>query len=160
MPFRGFVGELENALDENEVDRLVVDLRQNGGGASRMILPLVELIESRPGLNREGHLFVLVSNNTFSAAVINVNDFRQRTDATFIGLPTGGQPQSPGEVRPPYLTLPNSGIEIQIATRMITRLPDLVGETNAFYPPIQLESTFAEYLRGEDAALQYALSAE
>ena len=59
-------------VDQHPGAKLVIDLRQNGGGdffegRRHLIKPIVE----RPAINRKGKLFVLVGRQTFSAAMVN-----------------------------------------------------------------------------------------
>ena len=54
-------------MDEGGVDRVVVDLRNNGGGDNRRYGPLLEALRD-PRIDRPGRLFVLIGRLTFSAA--------------------------------------------------------------------------------------------
>jgi hypothetical protein len=57
-------------LSQSGVQRLVVDLRLNGGGNSAILDPWITEIKSSP-LNKKGHLFVIVGRATFSSAIMN-----------------------------------------------------------------------------------------
>ena len=98
------------------VKRLVVDMRQNGGGdffEGRK--HLIEPIKKRPALNQKGRLYVIVGRRTFSAALANAVDFRKDTNATLVGEPIGERPNSYSEND--ELTLPNSRLVISFSTR-------------------------------------------
>jgi C-terminal processing protease CtpA/Prc len=47
-------------LDENDVERLIVDLRQNSGGEPKIASYLVEELGKRNEFTEQGRLFVLV----------------------------------------------------------------------------------------------------
>jgi Peptidase family S41 len=86
------------AVDRHRPARLVIDLRQNGGGdffEGRE--HLIEPIKKRPAINQKGRLFVLVGRQTFSAAMVNAIDFRKETNATLVGEPIGERPNSYSE---------------------------------------------------------------
>ncbi|MDQ2878013.1 MAG: S41 family peptidase, partial [Pseudomonadota bacterium] len=96
------------ALDAAKARRLVIDLRDNGGGnfcegLDDLVLPIAR----RPAINRDGGLFVLVGPQTFSAAMSNAAHFRQLTHAVLVGAPIGEKPDSYQEID--GLTLPHTG---------------------------------------------------
>jgi hypothetical protein len=69
-------------FDANRTTRLVIDMRQNGGGdffegRKHLIAPL----KKRPDINQKGRLFVVIGRQTFSAAMANAIDFRKETNA-------------------------------------------------------------------------------
>src|SRR5262249_12470691 len=58
-----FVTRLQDALANNAVDRIVVDLRHNNGGNRNTYAPLVNLLEQR-----SASLYIITGRRTFSAA--------------------------------------------------------------------------------------------
>src|SRR5258708_16910972 len=67
-----FAGRLATALEQPDVQRLVIDLRNNTGGDNTLLRPLlVALIRSR--VNLRGGIFAIVRPTTFSAAQHLVN---------------------------------------------------------------------------------------
>jgi hypothetical protein len=59
-------------LAERRPAKLVIDVRQNGGGDyTEGLRHLVHPVKKLPDVNRKGHLFVLIGPNTFSAAMSN-----------------------------------------------------------------------------------------
>ncbi|RPJ01768.1 MAG: hypothetical protein EHM31_04885, partial [Candidatus Aminicenantes bacterium] len=59
-PFAAFVKEMFAAADAAAVDRVVVDLRHNGGGDSSIFGPFLEALKKRPALLQKGKLAVIV----------------------------------------------------------------------------------------------------
>jgi len=111
---RDFVRRLFAHVDSVAARRLVLDLRGNGGGNNYLNQPLVHALIRRPELDRTGRLFVIVDRGTFSAAVSLAADLQRETHVLFVGEPTGGAPNSPGD--PARVTLPASGLLVRIST--------------------------------------------
>ena len=109
-----FVARLFAHLDSLGSRRLILDLRGNGGGNNYLNQPLVHALIQRPALDRTGRLFVIVDRGTFSAAVSLAADLERETHALFVGEPTGGAPNAPGD--PARVTLPASGLVVRIST--------------------------------------------
>jgi hypothetical protein len=108
--------QLFQAIDRSPPKRLVIDLRQNGGGdffEGRK--HLVNPVKSRPVVNQKGRLFVIIGRRTFSAAMVNAIDFRKDTQAILVGEPIGERPNSYSEND--EMTLPNSRIVVSYSTR-------------------------------------------
>lgn len=83
--FKEVVEEMFVFLDNNPVERIVIDLRQNTGGEPLLAEPLINGLEQRPELGTSGKLFVLVGRRTFSAALTNAVELRQRVRARIVG---------------------------------------------------------------------------
>ena len=94
--FRGY-NEIEknatvllNLIKAHQPDKLVIDLRQNGGGDYTLGRKFViDPIRKLPNLNTKGHLFVLIGPYTFSAGMANAAQFRSETAAILVGEPIG-----------------------------------------------------------------------
>lgn len=141
-------------LDHHPIDRVVVDLRGNGGGDYKeghdlLIAPLV----ARPAIDAPGHLFVLVGRATFSAAMNNAAQFRTETRAILVGEAPGEVPNSYQERRD--FRLPHSHLAVNYSTAFYrftpTDVPELVPDHAA--PP-----TWEAYRDGRDPALSWILS--
>ncbi len=95
-------------------DKLVLDIRNNGGGNNYLLKPIIVGLIRLPEIDRPGHLFVITSRNTYSAAQNLVNRLEQYTDAVFVGTPTGQHVNSYGD--PAQIKLPNSGLTVGMAS--------------------------------------------
>lgn len=142
----GFFDEITAAAQAGDVDRLIFDLRWNGGGASDPGTAFVKRIAAVRAINRRGHLFVLVGRQTFSSAILNASDFKQNTEAIFVGEPTGGTPTHFGEVQ--TFRLPNTEITVNYSTSHFDR-----GPAGSLVPDVEAWQTFDEYVRGIDPAI-------
>ena len=85
-----------------DVDRVVVDLRNNGGGDNNTYRHLLAVLQD-PAIDRPGRLVLLIGRLTFSAAANFATELEQTTGATFVGEDMGGSPNLYGDVRPTRL---------------------------------------------------------
>jgi hypothetical protein len=157
--FRSYKGlgkqarELLKLVAEKRPDKLVIDLRQNGGGDyTEGQRHLVEPLKALPNINRRGHLFVLIGAKTFSAAMSNSAHFRDRTAAILVGEPIGEKPNSYQESR--RMTLPNSHLIVRYSVRFYKFVAS--GE-NVIRPDQEIVPTWEEYKAGRDPALEWVL---
>ncbi|MFI4975254.1 MAG: hypothetical protein ACHP84_12005 [Caulobacterales bacterium] len=134
--------------------KLVIDMRQNGGGDYNVgLMFVVGPIQHNVQINRKGHLFVLVGPATFSAAMSNSAHFRQRTAAILVGETIGERPNSYQERR--ELTLPNSHLVVSYSTRLYQFAPG--DPTNEIRPDVPIETGWADYKAGRDPVLQWVI---
>ena len=143
--FRQVAQDAFAAVDAYRDAALVVDLRGNDGGDERVIAPLLAGIETRR-LGAAGRLWVLTDARTFSSATGNAWSLRQ-LGARLAGEPTGDGVDGWGEVE--RLTLPNSGIVVQYATRFWRR----AGSEEPLEPDLPVEATVDDVLAGRDPVL-------
>lgn len=108
-----FGRRLEAFVAEHEVETLVIDIRWNGGGNTFLNIPLEASILRMAKINKPGHLFVITGRETFSACQNFATDLDMRTDAIFVGEPTGSKPNFIGETV--MLTLPYSRMAVSIS---------------------------------------------
>jgi hypothetical protein len=151
QPFADFSNELFATIDREELTRVVVDLRNNGGGDSSVLQPFLAGLAARPGLQ----VYVLIGRRTFSSALMNAIELDQQAHAVLVGEPTGGRPNHYGEVR--SFVLPNAQLQVSYATKYFRMLPD--ADPPSLEPEIAAPVTIANQLTGYDAALTAALSA-
>jgi hypothetical protein len=138
---------------QDDVARVVVDLRNNGGGDNRTLLPIEETLQD-PAINRPGHLFAIIGRVTFSAAANFATDLEQETAVTFAGEDMGGSPNLYGDARP--IDLPYGPQKVYMATRYHERsTPDDPRIT--IRPQIPAELSSADYFAGRDPVLHAIL---
>lgn len=152
------LGEHSRALfafiDRHQPKRLVIDLRQNGGGdffegRKHLIRPIKE----RPALNQKGRLFVIVGRRTYSAAMANAIDFKKETNAILVGEPIGERPNSYSEND--EMTLPNSRIVVSYSTRYYKFLDE---DVPAVMPDKRIDPNWPDFKAGRDAVMDWILS--
>ncbi len=96
-PLTAFCDQLFKFINENPVERMVIDMRWNSGGNNFLNRPLVQGLIRNEKINQRGKLFVIVGRNTFSAAMNGATEIEQQTNAIFVGEPTGSAPNFVGE---------------------------------------------------------------
>lgn len=109
-------------IEQNEVNKLTIDLRHNLGGDSTLVQPLIEFIKNHDGINKKGNLKVIIGRETFSSGLLNTYQFKLETNAILIGEPSGGKPNCYGEVL--RFTLPNSGFVVSYSTEYYRLIED------------------------------------
>ena len=157
--FRGYDSLSTRAADllalvaRTRPDKLVIDMRQNGGGDYTLGLRyLVEPISRMSHLNRRGHLFVAIGTNTFSAGMANAAQFHTQTAAILVGQMIGEKPNSFQEAR--EMRLPNSHLRVRYSTQYY----HFVGRSpNVIQPDHELVPTWADYRLGRDPVLEWIL---
>ena len=143
--FRRLAERVFGAVDAYRNAALIVDLRGNGGGDERVIEPLRAGIRARD-LGDGRRLWVVTDGGTHSSATGNAAGLRA-LGARHAGEPTGDGADGWGEVE--MLTLPNSGIEVQYATRYWRR----IGSTEPLQPDLLVRPGIEDLLTGHDPVL-------
>ena len=147
-PFADFAASTLAFIDQNPVDTVVIDLRTNGGGDSRIAGPLI-----RGLAEREVKVYVLIGRHTFSSALLNAMEL-DAIGATLVGEPTGGRPSHYGEVK--HFDLPALGMKVQYSTKFFDR-PQYAGD--ALEPELAVDVTAADYFAGKDPELDAIFAA-
>ena len=141
------------SFDTHPTSRLVIDMRQNGGGdffegRKHMIEP----VKKRPGLNQKGRVFVLIGRRTFSAALANAIDFRKETNAILWASRSASAEQLSENDE---MTLPNSRLVVGYSTRYYKFLDE---DVPAVLPDQRIDPTWADFQAGRDAVMDWVLS--
>jgi hypothetical protein len=152
-PFAAFTAELWDAIRKNRVDKLVIDLRNNGGGDSSILDPFIDELAAEKELNQKGRLFVIIGRRTFSSAILNTLDLKKKTRATFYGEPTGGKPNHYGEIK--SLTLPNLKLPVSYSTKYFKFVE---GDDPSIVPDVLVELTLDDFLALRDSVLEAILA--
>ena len=155
-PFADFMADALAVLDSQPVERVVIDLRANSGGDSRILEPLIEALAQRDDMNQPGRLFVLIGPRTYSSAILNAIQFRQRTAAILVGEPTGGEPNHYGEIK--EFTLPNSGLRVFYSTKRFVYIEG--DDSSALEPDRLVPLTAADLFAGRDPVLEAVIAWE
>ncbi len=144
----GFIASTLAFIDQHPVDRVVVDLRSNGGGDSRLIEPLIDGLATRTP-----RVFAIIGMHTFSSGIIAAMELHRRAHATLVGGPTSGNPSGYGEVK--TFPLPRSKLVVQYSTKLFAN-PDFAGD--ALVPEVEVHVRAADWFAGRDPALDAILA--
>jgi tetratricopeptide (TPR) repeat protein len=142
-------------IDKNEVEKLVLDVRLNGGGNNYKIKPIVTGIIENKKINQPGKLFVIIGRKTFSACQNLVNELSNYTQALFVGEPTAENINFYGDNR--RVELPKTGIPVFLSFAWWQDKPQW---ENAPWlaPQLAVEMSFDEYRTNQDPALEACLN--
>lgn len=111
--FYDFNTRLWNFIDENNADKLIIDLRNNLGGNNQILMPLIYSIIRHEKINSRGHLYVITGRKTWSAAMHCATWLERHTKAIFAGEPTGAAPNHFADAE--VVFLPNSRIMLMVS---------------------------------------------
>ncbi len=146
-PFAKFSEELFAVIDQQMPEKIILDLRYNGGGNSAILDPFIEKI-SGSYLNKKGKFFVLIGKKTFSSALMNAVKLKRNSNAVFIGETTSGNINHYGEVR--GFKLPKSNIGIAYSTKY---WESWKGKKGPLKPDAEVQYSIRNYIEGKDEAL-------
>jgi hypothetical protein len=155
LPFARFTEILLKTLAEQPVKRLVIDLRDNTGGNSALIAPLISALKTQP-INTPGRLFVIIGARTYSSAVLNAVQLKQETKAVLVGKPTGGAPNHFGEIQ--HFDLPHFDLRVSYSTKRFETMPS--GEARTLMPDVPVRWSINDYIAGIDPAYAAVLAYE
>lgn len=152
-PFSSFAAEVTEAIDLAGIERVIIDLRRNGGG-NNMLPERLRRVLVKSHFNRRGGLYVLIGPRTFSAAMNFATRLERETDAIFVGEPTGGAPNHFGDAK--FLTGSATGIEYLVST---VRWQDSApfDQRDWLLPDIAAVPKFEDFMSGNDPALEIAI---
>jgi hypothetical protein len=152
-PFKQFCAEVFAAVDREKPDRLILDLRNNGGGDSALFtfsfLPRIKASY----LNRPGGIIVLIGPRVYSSGVFAVADMRKGTRAILMGGPTGQGYRHYGMTA--RFMLPASGLVAQTSSRLWRLMPG--DAADQVTPDVPFTTDARERLAGKDPLLEAAL---
>ncbi len=149
-----FYARLFDFIENHPVEKLILDLRLNGGGNNYKNKPIVTGVIETGKINQTGKFMVIIGRRTFSACQNLVNELSNYTNAVFVGEPTAENINFYGDNRP--VSLPNSGINAYLSFAWWQDKPQWEnGPWTA--PHLAVGMTFEQYRTNQDPALEAAL---
>lgn len=158
-PMEDFTAQVKAEWLAGDYDRLLIDLRYNGGGSDGVLYPILMWAA---GLVRQGHtVYGLIGEATFSSAIINAVELKE-LGAVLAGSPTSGSADHYGSTR--SFVLPNSGIRVNCSRKFIdleTLFEAGVGlGIESLKPDWTVEQTLSDALAGRDTLVDAILARE
>lgn len=147
---KDFYARLFEYIDTEGVEKLIYDVRLNGGGNNYNNIHFIKGIMARPNINKEGSFFYIIGRNTFSACQNLTNDVETYTEAILVGEPTSENKNFYGDTK--KVQLPNSGLNTYLSYAWWQDKPqweNAEGTTPNFYA----EPTFEEFVSNQDPVL-------
>jgi hypothetical protein len=152
-PFADFVKKLFAFADSQTIDRVIIDLRFNGGGSSPLAKPLFEGLKSRPPLTAKGHLYTLIGRHTFSSAMFAAVELHNDLHAVLVGEPTGNKPNHYGQME--TFELPNSKLKVSYSTKHFHMIRN--ADPSTLKPDIPVPCSLEDYMAGRDPVMDAVL---
>ena len=142
-------------IDKNDVEKLVLDVRLNGGGNNYKNKPIVTGIIESKKINKPGKFFVIIGRRTFSACQNLVNELSNYTNAIFVGEPTSENINFYGDNR--RIELPKTKLPVFLSFAWWQDKPQW---ENAPWlaPQLAVEMSFDEYKTNKDPVLDACLN--
>jgi hypothetical protein len=150
--FNQFTTGLFEYFDKHsaDIDKVVLDLRNNPGGNGRLSIPFIKELIKREQFFTRGKLFVLIGSKTNSAGIVFSTQLLEYTNAFFVGSPSGC---AANMFSNSILAgkLPNSGYSLDVSSRLIenTWIPN----RSYFKIDIPIPITGKDFYSGIDPAL-------
>ena len=110
-----FGRRVAETADREAPERVVIDLRSNGGGNNQLVDGFVDAISGHPTVDRPGRLYTLIGRRTYSAAGALTTAMERRTRTLFVGEPSGFTPNHHGDAV--TLRLPGTDLLARLSTR-------------------------------------------
>ena len=155
LPMEQFAAQTAEKLGNYR--RVVVDLRNNGGGSDGVLWPLLEVL--RREMDRGMELVGLIGETTFSSAIINAVEL-QEMGGVLVGEPASGSVDHFGSVG--SFRLPNSGLRVGVSQKYIdldTLFDAGAGRgVEALEPDVTVLRTMEDTLAGRDTAVEWLLA--
>lgn len=149
-----FYARVFDFIENNPVEKFILDVRLNGGGNNYKNKPVVTGVIRTEKINKPGKFMVIIGRRTFSACQNLVNELSNYTNAVFVGEPTGENINFYGDNRP--VTLPNTGINAYLSFAWWQDKPQW--ENGPWMAPhLATGMTFEQYRSNQDPALEAAL---
>lgn len=157
LPMEQFAAQVAEELEQGGFRRVIVDLRNNGGGSDGVIWPLLEAL--RREMDKGTEVVGLIGEATFSSAIINAVEL-QEMGGVLVGEPASGSVDHFGSVG--SFRLPNSGLRIGVSQKYIdldTLFDAGAGrKVEALKPDVVVPQTMEDTLAGRDTTVEWLLA--
>lgn len=148
--FKEFEKKAFHTLKSESVQKIIFDLRYNGGGSSlqgtMFIKKLAKFLKRNPKIKT----YVVLGRETFSSAILNAMDFKRLTNAVFVGEETAGKPNHFGEIK--GFQLPTSNLSVIYSTKYFKMTDE---DVNTIAPDVKIELTFSDFKKGIDPVYEW-----
>lgn len=145
-----FFNDMVDFIDNNDVSKLVLDVRTNGGGNNTLNKPIITGIVKSRKINQKGKFFCIIGRRTFSACQNLVNELEKNTEVVFVGEPTSENVNFYGDTRTE--TLPNSKLQVNLSWLWWQNM-DPRDKRKATSPALAVDMSFNDYYNNIDPVM-------
>jgi C-terminal processing protease CtpA/Prc len=159
-------------IQEDGVQNLIIDIRENGGGRGESLDQFMNYLTDQPYQkcykcafirpwenveNRyQGHVYLLIGPDTMSAAVILANILQDHQLATLVGEETAQTSSFCGYVMIGGEPLPKTGLRYMVSGMCYIR-PNGIVDGHGVIPDMIVKTTINDQITGNDPVLDYTL---
>lgn len=152
---QAFFKNMLDFIDTHDVEKLVLDVRMNGGGNNYLNKPIITSIIQARKINQQGKFYCVIGRRTFSACQNLVNELSKYTEITFVGEPTSENINFYGDTR--QEVLPNSKLAASLSWMWWQNLDPR--DKRPWMPPhLAVDMSFADYQKGIDPVMNVILA--
>ncbi|HRE67949.1 MAG TPA: hypothetical protein PLM56_11310 [Cyclobacteriaceae bacterium] len=148
--FKEFEEKAFSILSTESIEKIVFDMRYNGGGNSAQGTAFIERLSKFLKANPTIKTYVVLGRATFSSAIINAMDFKRMTHAIFVGEETSGKPNHFGEVK--NFQLPTSQLTVNYSTKYFKYNKK---DVSTLVPDVKIEMSFSDLMKGIDPIYEW-----
>jgi len=152
--FSDFMRLVEIEIKKYQLTSLILDVRNNASRETDSYAPFFEMLNNFKDNQRAVALYVLIGRSTLSAAVNFITDLNNKSNAIFVGEPTGGSPDQFSI--PQAIVLPNSNLTVRIATQFSKKMANK-NNILTYQPDFLIELSAKDYFSKKDQALKKIL---
>lgn len=139
-------------INDHSIEKMVIDLRNNGGGDFFVGLTLANYLNLADPIDWKSGVYVLTDKVTFSAGSCNAAQFRQILNAKIVGEPTGSNPIGYQDMS--EFVLPYSALTITFSKRLF-RLQQ--NHTEGVQPDELIQYDWDNFSNGNDIMLRWVI---
>ena len=154
---KSFYARMFDFIETHDVDRLIYDVRHNGGGNNFLNTPLITGIIETKKINKKGKFFVVTGRRTFSACQNLVNRLSMYTNALFVGESTAENMNFYGDAK--EIMLPHSKISAYLS---FAWWQDMAPWENndALDPDIPVSMSFHDFINNQDPVMNVIMEVD
>lgn len=142
------ISEIVRSIKDGNFQNIIIDLRNNRGGDSDVLNPLVRFLKESKGIFK---VFVLVGIDTYSSGIINLLELCTIDDVVSIGEIPHGNPTHYGEVV--SFVLSNSKLKVFLSSKIFRFKGYRLGES--FKPTFVVNTEIQDILNGRDIQMEF-----
>lgn len=142
------ISEIVRSIKDGNFQNIIIDLRNNRGGDSDVLNPLVRFLKESKGIFK---VFVLVGIDTYSSGIINLLELCNIDGVVSVGEVPHGNPTHYGEVV--SFVLPNSKLRVFSSSKIFRFKGYQLGES--FKPTFVVNTEIQDMLDGRDVQMEF-----
>ncbi|MBU1120196.1 hypothetical protein KKA50_03315 [Patescibacteria group bacterium] len=142
------ISQIVNLFEKSQFKNIIIDFRNNKGGDSDVLKPLIGFLRKSEGKYK---IVILTSADTYSSAIINVLELSSIKNAISVGEIPHSNPTHYGENQ--SFVLPNSKLKVFSSSKIFRFKGYKLGDS--FKPTYIVDTQIQDLLNGKDTQIEY-----